>query len=73
MTPDVAGREASRCLHCGDEGIYCHTRDDCMTCFECELECPSRAINVHPFKEEFPPTIDYSKFSKGAKEEWRWG
>jgi Pyruvate/2-oxoacid:ferredoxin oxidoreductase delta subunit len=33
-----------------------------MTCFECELECPSRAINVHPFKEEFP-TIDYSRFA----------
>jgi NAD-dependent dihydropyrimidine dehydrogenase PreA subunit len=26
--------------------------DDCMTCYECELNCPSEAIFVHPFKEE---------------------
>ena len=64
-TPDVAGREASRCLHCGAKAYIAYP-DDCMTCFECELECPSRAINVHPFKEEFPPTIDYSRFSKGS-------
>lgn len=61
---DVAGREASRCLHCGARAYIAYP-DDCMTCFECELECPSQAINVHPFKEEFPPTIDYSRFGKG--------
>jgi NAD-dependent dihydropyrimidine dehydrogenase PreA subunit len=35
--------------------------DDCMTCFECEIECPAGAIEVHPFKQELPPTIDYTK------------
>jgi NAD-dependent dihydropyrimidine dehydrogenase PreA subunit len=40
--------------------------DDCMTCFECEVECPSSAIRVHPFKEELPPTIDYESV-KGGK------
>lgn len=35
--------------------------DDCMTCFECEISCPSHAINVHPFKEELPKTIDYTR------------
>jgi ferredoxin len=64
-TPDMAEREASHCLHCGARAYIAYP-DDCMTCFECELECPSRAVNVHPFKEEFPPTIDYSRFAKGS-------
>jgi NAD-dependent dihydropyrimidine dehydrogenase PreA subunit len=62
---DVARREATRCLHCGARAHIAYP-DDCMTCFECELECPSHAITVHPFKEEFPPTIDYSRFAKGS-------
>jgi NAD-dependent dihydropyrimidine dehydrogenase PreA subunit len=33
--------------------------DDCMTCFECELNCPAEAIYVHPFKEKLPLTIEY--------------
>ena len=33
-------------------------RDDCMTCFFCELRCPSEAIDVHPFKERLPYTIE---------------
>lgn len=28
--------------------------DDCMTCYKCELACPSEAIYVHPFKEILP-------------------
>jgi NAD-dependent dihydropyrimidine dehydrogenase PreA subunit len=39
--------------------------DDCMTCFECEVECPSHAISVHPFKEKLPPTIDYDRTQEG--------
>jgi len=62
---DTARREACRCLHCGGRAHIAYP-DDCMTCFECELECPSQAITVHPFKEEFPPTIDYSRFAKGS-------
>ena len=30
----------------------------CMTCFFCELNCPSGAINVHPFKERLPLTLE---------------
>ena len=30
----------------------------CMTCFFCELRCPSEAIEVHPFKERLPYTIE---------------
>ena len=33
-------------------------RDDCMPCFFCELNCPSGAINVHPFKERLPLTLE---------------
>ena len=49
------------------EGSKAHITypDDCMTCFECEVECPFHAISVHPFKEELPPTIDYSKAQGG--------
>ena len=32
--------------------------DDCMTCFTCELRCPAEAINVHPFKEPLPCTLE---------------
>ena len=32
--------------------------DDCMTCFTCELRCPAEAINVHPFKEPLPRTLE---------------
>ena len=27
-------------------------RDDCQTCFQCELECPAQAIKVSPFTRE---------------------
>ena len=33
--------------------------EDCMTCFQCELNCPEEAIYVHPFKEELPLAIKY--------------
>lgn len=26
-------------------------KDDCMTCFNCELECPMVAIHVGPFRK----------------------
>jgi NAD-dependent dihydropyrimidine dehydrogenase PreA subunit len=35
--------------------------DDCMTCFDCDLSCPTGAIYVHPFKEELPLSIVYTK------------
>lgn len=30
--------------------------EDCMTCYLCELHCPSGAIFVHPFKAA-PPEV----------------
>ncbi|MBR3879989.1 MAG: FAD-dependent oxidoreductase [Mailhella sp.] len=49
--------EALRCMTCGSRAVVAYT-DDCMTCFFCELNCPSDAIFVHPFKERFARTLD---------------
>ena len=48
--------EAQRCMSCGGKAYIAHP-EDCMTCFECEVECPSEAVSVHPFKEPLPMTI----------------
>lgn len=49
--------EALRCMTCDSKARIAYT-DDCMTCFSCELHCPSGAIFVHPFKERFARTLD---------------
>ena len=49
--------ETLRCMTCGSKARIAYT-DDCMTCFSCELHCPSGAIFVHPFKERFARTLD---------------
>ena len=49
--------ESMRCMTCGAKARITF-RDDCMTCFFCELRCPSGAIDVHPFKERLPYTIE---------------
>ena len=49
--------ESLRCLTCGAKARV-NYRDDCMTCFFCELRCPSHAIDVHPFKERLPFTLE---------------
>lgn len=52
-----AFHESMRCLTCGAKA-HIRYRDDCMTCFFCELRCPSHAIDVHPFKERLPFTLE---------------
>ena len=49
--------EALRCMTCGSTARIAYA-DDCMTCFNCEINCPSEAIYVHPFKERFARTLD---------------
>ncbi len=49
--------ESRRCLTCGSRA-YVTYPDECMTCFGCELRCPAEAIDVHPFKERLPRTLD---------------
>jgi NADPH-dependent glutamate synthase beta subunit-like oxidoreductase/formate hydrogenlyase subunit 6/NADH:ubiquinone oxidoreductase subunit I len=48
--------ESNRCMTCGGKAVIAHL-DDCMTCFSCELNCPSAAIFVHPFKEILPRSL----------------
>lgn len=55
---DICPLDVFRMDEKGEKGIIKYS-DDCMTCFECELNCPMGAIYVHPFKEEFPPVITY--------------
>ena len=50
--------EARRCMTCGAKALIAHP-EDCMTCFMCEMSCPSGAITVHPFKEVIPTPIQY--------------
>lgn len=49
--------ESMRCMTCGAKARIAYN-DDCMTCFTCEIRCPSDAINVHPFKEIMPRTLE---------------
>lgn len=54
-----ASDEAQRCMTCGAKARIAY-RDDCMTCFFCEMRCPSEAIEVHPFKERLPYCMEYN-------------
>lgn len=49
--------ESFRCLTCGSKAYISHP-DDCMTCFTCEMNCPVHAVDVHPFKEVLPRSLE---------------
>ena len=34
--------------------------EDCMTCYNCERECPYNCIDVDPLWAEMPPIITYA-------------
>lgn len=55
---DICPLDVFRMDELGEKAIIKYP-DDCMTCFECELNCPEEAIYVHPFKEELPLAIKY--------------
>ena len=59
LAPDQYFAEAIRCLTCGGTANIAFD-DDCMTCFSCEVKCPSSAINVYPFKERIPRMVKTS-------------
>jgi len=45
-------------LRLNSEGkAYIAYPDDCMTCYTCEMSCPTEAIYVHPFKAELPSSL----------------
>ncbi len=56
LTGEMATEEAQRCMSCGGKAYIAHP-EDCMTCYECEVKCPSSAIEVHPFKEQVTLTL----------------
>ncbi|MFH1487614.1 MAG: pyridine nucleotide-disulfide oxidoreductase, partial [Pseudomonadota bacterium] len=54
----IAEVEAKRCMTCGSLAHIAYP-EDCMTCFQCELNCPSDAVYIHPYKEWLPRAIQY--------------
>lgn len=51
-------REANRCVTCGAKAEAAY-KNDCMTCYFCEIACPVGAILIDPFKERLPRTIEF--------------
>ena len=54
---EQAMTEVQRCLTCGSKARIAYG-DECMTCFFCEMRCPAGAIDVHPYKEVLPRTLE---------------
>ncbi len=52
--------EANRCVTCGSKAEAAY-RNDCMTCYFCEIACPVHAILVDPLKERLPRTIEFER------------
>ncbi len=48
--------EALRCMTCGSKAYVAYL-ESCMTCYNCEMECPSQAVNVDPFRKVMPVLI----------------
>lgn len=61
---ETAMLEAHRCVTCGAKATVAY-KNDCMTCFFCEIACPVQAIKVDPIKEEIPRTIEFTKEGVG--------
>lgn len=41
-------------------------REDCWTCFSCELACPVKAIDVHPYRKARPMAWPVTPAKRGA-------
>jgi heterodisulfide reductase subunit A-like polyferredoxin len=52
----TAEQETYRCMSCGSMATIAYP-EDCMTCYDCEVQCPVGAIKVHPFKEVLPLSL----------------
>jgi NAD-dependent dihydropyrimidine dehydrogenase PreA subunit len=35
--------------------------ENCMTCYNCEAECPCGSVDVDPFRKEIQPILSYSQ------------
>jgi NAD-dependent dihydropyrimidine dehydrogenase PreA subunit len=47
-------------MSCGSLAYIAYP-EDCMTCYDCEVQCPVDAIKVHPFKEVLPLSLALDK------------
>jgi len=56
FSEEMAMSEAQRCMTCGSKAYIAYL-ESCMTCYNCELECPYEAVNVDPFRKIMPPLI----------------
>ena len=52
--------EANRCVTCGAKAEAAY-KNNCMTCYFCEIACPVGAILIDPFKERLPRTIEFER------------
>jgi NAD-dependent dihydropyrimidine dehydrogenase PreA subunit len=35
--------------------------ENCMTCYNCETECPCGSVDVDPFRKEIQPILSYGE------------
>lgn len=52
--------EANRCVTCGAKAEAAY-KNDCMTCYFCEIACPVNAIVIDPIKEKQPRVIEFER------------
>lgn len=71
----IRGIDLERCNGCGlcvdvcptdvlrmDEAMHkpvVRYFENCITCYNCEMECPCACLDVSPFQEPAPPIIAY--------------
>lgn len=53
---DMAMNESQRCMTCGSKA-YIAYHENCMSCFNCERECPSESVDVSPLRKIMPFSI----------------
>lgn len=52
--------EANRCVTCGAKAEAAF-KNDCMSCYFCEIACPAEAIVIDPIKERQPRVIEFER------------
>lgn len=57
---DVCPTDVIRMDEGGSRKAVIRYHENCMTCYNCELECPENAIYVEPFRKPIKPIISYS-------------
>lgn len=58
FSEDMTLKEAARCMTCGSKAYIAYL-SSCMTCYNCELNCPDKAVNVNPLRKIEPVLIQH--------------